>query len=180
MKTNLAPYCTIYVALALMLVSVSAQAMDQKALDCAVTHASPELRVALTYLALEDTKLAEDLVAQQRELIDLCNDVHNFTPQQKSRYWEFAMTDIARLGIGPKLEEEGISPDVIDLTMGFGPGRSNPDYGGELSDDQLEMLVAGLNEEGVDVNDIDKATWSLIGSYIAVTGQSEQARIALE
>ena len=48
-------------ALALMHIPVSAQAMDQKALDCGVTKASPGLREALT---------------------DPCVETHGFTPLQ--------------------------------------------------------------------------------------------------
>ena len=78
------------------------------------------------------------------------------------------MTDIARLGIGAQLDAEGMSPDFIDMAMGFGPGRSNPIVFDELTDAQFETLRAGMEDESIVVDDI------------ATTAQSEQARIALE
>jgi hypothetical protein len=167
-------------ALALLLIPVNAQAMDQKALDCGVTKASPELREALTDATILGDKMSDDLLDQLRDLTNLCAEIHGFTPLQKSDYWTFVMTDIARLGIGAKLDVEGISPDVIDQTMGFGPGRSNPIVFDELTNDQFETLRAGMEDEGIVVDDIDAPTWSLLGNYIATTAQSEQARIAME
>ena len=57
----------------------------------------------------------------------------------------------------------------MDKALDFGPGRANPDLSGDMTEDQIVLIVQGYVNAGVDIEKVDQSVWEKVGAYAAAT-----------
>ena len=166
-------------ALAAMPVAASAQLGDK--LDCAVDKAEPPFKNLLAEALIGDGENLgfERLLGQFSTIADSCTSGFVLDAAQKKAYLDYGVSRILRDWLTSRLASYGLSATAIDTALDFGPGRSNPRLSGEMSEDQVKILVQAFMEGGVDTESLSSPAWESVGTYAAVSSIYWRQRQAL-
>lgn len=166
-------------ALAAMPVAASAQLGDK--LDCAVDKAEPPFKNLLAEALIGDGENLgfERLLGQFSTIADSCTSGFVLDAVQKKAYLDYGVSRILRDWLTSRLASYGLSATAIDTALDFGPGRSNPRLSGEMSEDQVKILVQAFMEGGVDTESLSSPAWESVGTYAAVSSIYWRQRQAL-
>lgn len=156
-------------ALAAMPVTASAQLGDK--LDCAVERAEPPFKNLLAEALIGDGDNLgfERLLGQFSTIADSCAADFTFDATQKKAYLDYGVSSVLREWLIRRLASYGLSATAIDTALDFGRGRSNPRLSGEMSEDQVKILVQAFMEDGVDTESLSSPAWESVGTYAAVS-----------
>ncbi|OWR00135.1 hypothetical protein [Sphingopyxis witflariensis] len=171
--------CGAALATAAMPVAASAQLGDK--LDCAVDKAEPPFKNLLAEALIGDGENLgfERLLGQFSTIADSCTSGFVLDAAQKKAYLDYGVSRILRDWLTSRLASYGLSATAIDTALDFGPGRSNPRLSGEMSEDQVKILVQAFMEGGVDTESLSSPAWESVGTYAAVSSIYWRQRQAL-
>lgn len=161
--------CGAALAMAAMPVAASAQLGDK--LDCAVGKAEPPFKNLLAEALIGDGDNLgfERLLGQFSTIADGCVAGFTLDAAQKKAYLDYGVSSVLREWLIKRLASYGLSATAIDTALDFGPGRSNPRLSGEMSEDQVKILVQAFMEGGVDTESLGSPAWESVGTYAAVS-----------
>lgn len=171
--------CGAALATAAMPVAASAQLGDK--LDCAVERAEPPFKNLLAEALIGDGDNLgfERLLGQFSTIADSCAAGFTLDDAQKKAYLDYGVSSVLREWLIRRLASYGLSATAIDTALDFGPGRSNPRLSGEMSEDQVKILVQAFMEDGVDTESLSSPAWESVGTYAAVSSIYWRQRQAL-
>lgn len=171
--------CGAALATAAMPVAASAQLGDK--LDCAVERAEPPFKnlLAEALIGDGDNMGFERLLGQFSTIADSCAAGFTLDATQKKAYLDYGVSSVLREWLIRRLASYGLSATAIDTALDFGPGRSNSRLSGEMSEDQVKILVQAFMENGVDTESLSSPAWESVGTYAAVSSIYWRQRQAL-
>ena len=171
--------CGAVLAAAMLPAAASAQLGDK--LDCAVDRAEPPFKNLLAEALIGDGDNLgfERLLGQFSTIADSCTAGFVLDAAQKKAYLDYGVSRILREWLTSRLTSYGLSATAIDTALDFGPGRSNPRLSGEMSEDQVKILVQAFMEGGVDIESLGSPAWESVGTYAAVSSIYWRQRQAL-
>ena len=171
--------CGAVLAAAMLPAAASAQLGDK--LDCAVDRAEPPIKNLLAEALIGDGDNLgfERLLGQFSTIADSCTAGFVLDAAQKKAYLDYGVSRILREWLTSRLTSYGLSATAIDTALDFGPGRSNPRLSGEMSEDQVKILVQAFMEGGVDIESLGSPAWESVGTYAAVSSIYWRQRQAL-
>ena len=171
--------CGAALATAAMPVAASAQLGDK--LDCAVERAEPPFKNLLAEALIGDGDNLgfERLLGQFSTIAESCAAGFTLDAAQKKAYLDYGVSSVLREWLIRRLASYGLSAPAIDTALDFGPGRSNPRLSGEMSEDQVKILVQAFMENGVDTESLSSPAWESVGTYAAVSSIYWRQRQAL-
>ena len=156
-----------------MFAASPAAAHTQEQLDCALTKASAELRAnwvdAVTNPPSEEVREAID--AEMYKVASECANELGMPVNEQIKYLEYVDARVTQAELARRLAASGVPAPVIDASLDFGPGRSNPLLE-NLSDEQIDQMIAALAAAGVDVTALSPQDWDNIGGYASATNDT--------
>jgi len=103
-------------------------------------------------------------------LVDTCIKREKVAADQEDAYTKFAIARVSHDELASQLGAMGVPTAVLDRVFALGPGLANPTPD-QVSEDQFNTLVSELTKAGVKVEALPKPALSMMGSYVAVTGE---------
>lgn len=139
--------------------------------DCAVASAANGLRSSLGASMIKDGEdaLRERLFTQLHVVVDRCAEGHDIAAAIQPDYFEYTLASIAREWLMMELAKSNLSAAPVDKALDFGPRGANPDLSGDMSDDQIMLIVQAYIDSGVDIEKVDSGVWEKVGAYAAAT-----------
>lgn len=171
--------CGVALTAATLPAAASAQLGDK--LDCAAERAEPPFKNLLAEALIGDGDNLgfERLLGQFSTIADACTAGFVLDAAQKKAYLDYGVSRILREWLTSRLASYGLSATVIDTALDFGPGRSNPRLSGEMSEDQVKILIQAFLESGVDTEGLGTPAWESVGTYAAVSSIYWRQRLTL-
>ena len=156
---------------ALAALSGAASAQEGDKLDCVVMSVQPDVRSALGQMMADGGNDAsrDALVKELSVTADECMARQGIAAEQKAPYFDYSIARISREWLVSDIGRSGLATSIVDTALDFGPGRTNPDLSGALSEAQIMAIVQAYIDSGVDIEKIDAGVWEKIGAYAAAT-----------
>lgn len=153
-----------------------AAAQSEALLDCSTLAVTPKFRDQLADAMLGSAGADNDaLIGELANVAETCAARHGLVGEKAGTYFRYSIARLPRDALILRLGDLGLSAQVIDTALDFGPGRSNPVISGALSRPQVETLVAALAANGVKPESVAQSTWEMVGAYAAATSLMWQA-----
>ena len=140
-------------ALVLAAVSGAVSAQEGAKFDCPFAASAPAFRASLgeAMVGQGDPAVRSALVEQLRKTVDGCVASQGVAEAQKADYFDYSLARISR---------EWLIGAI---------GRANPDLSGDMTEDQIVLIVQGYVNAGVDIEKVDQSVWEKVGAYAAAT-----------
>jgi hypothetical protein len=160
-------------AAAAALIPMPALAADP---SCAINRTTPAYRAEIaSAMTTGDSASREQLEATLNAAVKACADQAGYNDEQSAAYFDIVLSEISRGWLIAELAKAGLANTVIDKALDFGPGRTNPSLENDISEAQIEAIIAGYIDAKVDINKVNQQAWEQVGAYAAATAIYWQA-----
>ncbi|WP_282946555.1 MULTISPECIES: hypothetical protein [unclassified Sphingopyxis] len=158
-------------ALVLAAISGGASAQEGAKFDCPFAASAPAFRASLgeAMVGQGDPAVRSALVEQLRKTVDGCVASQGVAEAQKADYFDYSLARISREWLIGAIARANLKTEIVDKALDFGPGRANPDLSGDMTEDQIVLIVQGYVNAGVDIEKVDQSVWEKVGAYAAAT-----------
>ena len=166
----------ILVAAALLTAGISGQsaaAMTPGQASCPVQLAPKTLGPALVQemLAYKEGQPGNPETAKALStVVDVCIKREKVASEQEDAYTKYVISRVSHDELARQFGTMTIPTAVLDRVFGLGPGLANPTPD-QITEDQFNVLVSDLTKAGVKIDTLPKVTMTMMGSYVAVTGE---------
>lgn len=144
--------------------------------SCAIDRTTPAYRAEIaSAMTTGDPASRERLEATLNAAVKACADQAGYNEEQSAAYFDIVLSEISRGWLIAELAKAGLSSKVIDKALDFGPGRTNPSLEDDISEAQIEAIIAGYLDAKVDIDKVSQQAWEQVGAYAAATAIYWQA-----
>lgn len=146
-------------------------AQENARLDCVNGDIDAGLKESLgaSMAGSGEEGMRQTLLTHLATLVDVCAARHGIAEAQKSDYFDYSLARISREWLVEDLARLGMASPIVDKALDFGPGQTNPDLSGDMTEEQIKAVVQAYAETGVDTEKVDSAIWEKVGAYAAAT-----------
>ncbi|NJS15056.1 MAG: hypothetical protein HC788_11125 [Sphingopyxis sp.] len=143
---------------------------------CAVDRTTPAFRADVSAaMTSGDEAAREKLFPTLDAAVKACAEQAGYTEAQRDAYFDMVLSEISRGWLTAEMAKTGLKTALIDKALDFGPGRTNPPLDENISEAQIEAIVAAFIADGVAVDKITEKSWEQVGSYAAASAIYWQA-----
>ena len=144
--------------------------------SCAVNRTTPEYRAELAQAMTQGEEGARKrLESTLNDAVAACAKAAGYNESQKLAYFDVVLSEVSRGWLIAELAKAGLANTVIDKALDFGPGRTNPSLEEEISEVQIEAIIAGFLDAKVDIDKVPQQAWEQVGAYATATAIYWQA-----
>lgn len=156
-----------------ILAATPAAAHTQDQLDCALEKTPGDLRASWVdaVIAPPSAEAREAIDAEMYRIASTCARELGISAADELKYLEYVDARVTQAELARRLEVSGVPAPVIDASLDYGPGRSNPLLQ-ELSDQQIDTMIAALGQAGVNLTALTAEDWDNIGGYASATNDT--------
>jgi len=144
--------------------------------------ACPQQRApAMLIDELADNMVPNALTPEEEDMA--ANDLARFSTEcaaqtrvpeaREDAYLSYVVYRLSSIGLAQRLAKRGIPVDLVDRTLGIGPGRANA-LDKDIPDAKLEALMKALIARKIDPEKLPDGSWELIGAYASATSKLHQ------
>jgi hypothetical protein len=123
-------------------------------------------RVAADMMNTDLPGLSDETKSEFSIATMLCGALYNLDDAQQEQYDQMSAIFTSRVWLAGDLERMGISPQLVDDTMGFGPGRANPNMVDGMPEADLKRLITAITESGFDLSSAPQEAVRELSYYV--------------
>jgi len=104
------------------------------------------------------------------QILDICAKREKVSPDQVDTYTRYIISRLSHDELVRQFGVMAVPTTILDRVFGLGPGLANPTPD-KITEDQFSSLEAELTKVGIKVEALPQHAATMMGSYVAVTGE---------
>lgn len=150
-------------------VSANAAAQSRDALDCVSRSANDELKAEYVKSVYENRPFAVENRQKLEKLIGSCASLYEISKEKSELYFNYSINLLIYRGVRGMVEDEWLSPELVDKFFDLGPGRTNPDFSEGVSKQQANEMLLEMDKTGKLSGVISDSSLNLLVDYAIVS-----------
>ena len=159
-----------------------AAAMTPGQMECPAQLAPRNLGPLLTQ-AMIDYKEGEpqnpEITKGVKLVLEACIKREKVAANQEDAYLKYVIARVSHDDLRRHLGAIKVPTAVLDRVFGLGPGLRNP-LPDQIAEDEFNTLVSELKAAGVELDSLPKNAITMMGAYVAITGEMYRAMAAVK
>ena len=105
-----------------------------------------------------------------KQVLDICIKREKVSADQEDAYTTYIISRVSHDDLSRQLGAMKVPTVIIDRVFGLGLGLRNPTPD-QITEDQFNALVKELASAGVKIDSLPEDAMTMMGAYVAVTGE---------